>query len=105
MCLKIKPSLFASSSGWEQPNWFALPGDEAGYKPSFSRTNWFEPVGRECDLVLTRAGVIDLTPFGKIEVKGRDANRFMDCISANSLPKVNKFDTFSIGCAYHFLLA
>ena len=74
--------------GWEQPNWFALPGDEAGYRPSFRRTNWFEPVGREYDLVLNKVGIIDLTPFGKFEVKGKDASKFLDFMVANVLPKV-----------------
>ena len=31
---------FGFHSGWEQPNWFALPGDQPGYVPSFRRTNW-----------------------------------------------------------------
>ena len=76
-------------AGWEQPNWFALPGDEAEYKPSFRRTNWFEPVGRECAVVLSRVGIIDLTPYGKFEVKGKDASLFLDMILANELPKVS----------------
>ena len=75
-------------SGWEQPNWFALDGDEPGYKPSFRRTNWFEPVGRECDLVLNKVGVIDLPPCAKIEVTGSGAGSFLDVIFANELPKV-----------------
>lgn len=74
--------------GWEQPNWFALSGDDGGYKPSFRRTNWFEPVGREYELVLNKVGVIDLTPFGKFEVKGKDATKFMDIMVAYVLPKV-----------------
>ena len=84
--------------GWEQPNWFALPGDEAGYKPSFRRTNWFEPVGREYDLVLNKVGIIDLTPFGKFEVKGKDASKFLDFMVANVLPKViyNMKNSFTV---------
>ena len=76
-------------AGWEQPNWFALPGDEPGYKPSFRRTNWFEPVGRECDIVLSRVSIIDLSPYGKMEVKGKDAASFMDTVFANELPNVS----------------
>ena len=76
-------------SGWEQPNWFAGPGDEPGYRPSFRRTNWFEPVGRECELVLSKVGIIDLSPYGKIEVKGKGAATFMDMVFANELPEVN----------------
>lgn len=74
-------------AGWEQPNWFAQPG-EGGYQPSFRRTNWFEPVGRECELVLNKVGVIDLTPFGKFEVTGARATEFLDYMVANKLPKV-----------------
>ena len=77
-------------SCWEQPNWFALDGDEPGYKPSFRRTNWFEPVGRECDLVLNKVGVIDLSPCAKIEVTGNGAGSFLDVIFANELPKVRQ---------------
>lgn len=75
-------------AGWEQPNWLARPGDEPGFKPSFRRTNWFEPVGRECDLVLSKVGIIDLTPYGKFEVKGKDAADFLDRVFANELPEV-----------------
>ena len=75
-------------SGWEQANWFSLPGDEPGYKPSFRRTNWFEPVGRECDVVTNRVGVIDLTSHGKFDVRGKEAAAFLDVMFANSLPEV-----------------
>jgi len=37
---------------------------------------------------LNKVGVIDLTPFGKFEVKGKDASRFLDVMVANVLPKV-----------------
>ena len=77
------------TSGWEQPNWFALPGDEAGYKPSYRRTNWFEPVGREVRHVMEHCGVIDLTPFGKLEISGPDAHAFIDQLCANNVPKVS----------------
>lgn len=75
-------------TGWEQPNWFVKPGDEGGYKPSFRRTNWFKPVGREVDLVLNNVGVIDISTFGKFEVTGKDAAKFLDVMFANFLPKV-----------------
>ena len=76
-------------SGWEVPHWFVQPGDDPGYKPSFYRTNWFEPVGREVELVLNRVAIADLSAFAKIEVKGKDATMFMDYLVANKLPAVN----------------
>ncbi|XP_077354132.1 dimethylglycine dehydrogenase, mitochondrial isoform X2 [Festucalex cinctus] len=77
-------------AGWEQPHWFYKPGDDTGYKPSFRRTNWFEPVGRECKLVMEKVGVIDLTPFGKFIVKGKDSLKLLDRLFANTMPKVGQ---------------
>uniref|UniRef100_A0A8B9JJP1 Dimethylglycine dehydrogenase n=1 Tax=Astyanax mexicanus TaxID=7994 RepID=A0A8B9JJP1_ASTMX len=75
-------------AGWEQPHYFYKPGDEVGYRPSFRRTNWFGPVGRECKLVMEKVGVIDLSPFGKFMVKGKDSHKLLDRLFANTLPKV-----------------
>lgn len=57
-------------------------------RPSFRRTNWFGPVGRECRLVMEKVGVIDLTPFGKFIVKGKDSLKLLDRLFANTMPKV-----------------
>lgn len=64
-------------------HWFC-----AVLRPSFRRTNWFGPVGRECKLVMEKVGVIDLTPFGKFIVKGKDSHRLLDRLFANTMPKV-----------------
>ncbi|XP_054843125.1 dimethylglycine dehydrogenase, mitochondrial isoform X2 [Eublepharis macularius] len=85
--LKSKCSM-GFHAGWEQPHWFYKPGDDIGYKPSFRRTNWFEPVGREYSQVMEKVGVIDLTPFGKFSIKGSDSVRLLDRLFANVIPKV-----------------
>lgn len=59
------------------------------FRPSFHRTNWFEPVGSEYQQVMQRVGVIDLSPFGKFNVKGQDSIRLLDHLFANVIPKVN----------------
>ena len=71
------------------PTWFPKEGDEAGDKPSFHRTNWFHPVGREVKLVRNAVGMTDLTSFAKLQVSGPDAVPFIDYISANYVPKVS----------------
>ena len=38
--------------------------------------------------MMNAVGVIDLTPFGKLEICGVDAERFMDHVCANVVPKV-----------------
>ncbi|XP_015275090.1 PREDICTED: dimethylglycine dehydrogenase, mitochondrial [Gekko japonicus] len=85
--LKAKCSM-GFHAGWEQPHWFYKPGDDIGYKPGFRRTNWFEPVGREYKQVMEKVGVIDLTPFGKFSIRGRDSVRLLDRLFANVVPKV-----------------
>ncbi|OXB80888.1 UNVERIFIED_CONTAM: hypothetical protein H355_016905 [Colinus virginianus] len=85
--LKTKCSM-GFHAGWEQPHWFYKPGDETGYKPSFRRTNWFDPVGREYKQVMEKVGVIDLSPFGKFKVKGTDSVKLLDHLFANVVPKV-----------------
>ncbi|XP_015427061.1 PREDICTED: dimethylglycine dehydrogenase, mitochondrial [Myotis davidii] len=75
-------------AGWEQPHWFYKLGQDTGYRPSFRRTNWFEPVGSEYKQVMQRVGVIDLSPFGKFNIKGQDSTRLLDHLFANVIPKV-----------------
>jgi len=41
-------------------------------------------------MVMETAGVIDLSPFGKLEVTGRDAARLLDRLTANALPAVGR---------------
>uniref|UniRef100_A0A2K5HWP2 Dimethylglycine dehydrogenase n=1 Tax=Colobus angolensis palliatus TaxID=336983 RepID=A0A2K5HWP2_COLAP len=74
-------------AGWEQPHWFYKPGQDTQYRPSFRRTNWFEPVGSEYKQVMQRVGVTDLSPFGKFNIKGQDSIRLLDRLFANVIPK------------------
>lgn len=37
---------------------------------------------------MEKVGVIDLTPFAKFMVKGKDSHRLLDRLVANTLPKV-----------------
>lgn len=75
---------FGCVYGWERANWFAS-GDEA-HTLSFHRTEWFDAVAREVSAVSGHAGVIDLSGFSKLVVRGADAARFLDRLCANRLP-------------------
>lgn len=39
---------------------------------------------------MEKVGVIDLTPFAKFIVKGKDSHRLLDRLVANTLPKVKQ---------------
>lgn len=85
--LKAKGAVFGSRNGWERPQWFARQGEVAEDKPSFRRTNWFEPMQREARMVRESGGLLDLGSFSKYEVAGPDAATLLDRLVANRLPK------------------
>lgn len=60
--------------GWERPLYF-----NAIEKPrlTFERSDWFDHVQREVHAAHEQAGIFDLSSFGKIDVKGPDAQSFM----------------------------
>lgn len=82
-------AVMGAAHGWERPNWFSdKVGDEG--VPSFRRSNWFEPVGRECEAVQTSVGLADLSVFSKFEVTGADARAFVDALGCNRARKVGR---------------
>ncbi|WP_174803531.1 GcvT family protein [Martelella limonii] len=111
--LKAAGGVFGSVYGWERANWYAPEGyaldeSELGVgadvltnhnhaaplddgriveKWSFRRSNYFEHVGNEVKHVHEKVGVLDMTPFAKMEVSGVGARAFLDSIFANAIPK------------------
>ena len=72
-------AVFTESGLWLRAQWFARPGE----------THWRESVDRE--VVATRAsvGICDVSTLGKIDIRGRDADEFIDRVYSNgfaSLP-------------------
>ncbi len=79
-------AVFGLNAGWEHPLWFS---DEIGTKDTngFTRQNWFDPVGRECQMLRDRAGIIDISNFAKYRVSGSGAADWLDAIFANIIPR------------------
>jgi 4-methylaminobutanoate oxidase (formaldehyde-forming) len=74
---------FGEVSGWERPNWYALPGQEAHYRYSYGRQNWFEASRQEHMAVREGVGLFDQSCFAKFLVKGPDARVLLDRASDN----------------------
>jgi len=76
---------FGNKSGWERPNWFAIPPDKALVDYSFGRQNWFKSQEREH--LATRQGValFDQSSFAKLQVIGRDACAVMQHVCGNCM--------------------
>jgi 4-methylaminobutanoate oxidase (formaldehyde-forming) len=78
--LKARGAVFGEVAGWERANWFANTGQEAEYRYSWKRQNWFDNQRAEHMAVRERAGLFDMTSFGKIRVEGRDACAYLNRI-------------------------
>ncbi len=78
-------AVFGLNAGWEHPLWFAgVPG--ASDTNSFTRQNWWGPVGEECKMLRERAGFIDISNFAKYRCKGPGAANWLNAVFANNMP-------------------
>ncbi|MFQ1702302.1 FAD-dependent oxidoreductase [Loktanella agnita] len=68
-------------AGWERANWFADPGQDAEYRYSWKRQNFFGNVAAELHALRTNVGLYDMSSFGKIRVEGRDVCAFLNHIA------------------------
>jgi len=80
-----KGAVHGSVGGYEKALWFRT--DEVRDESlSWSRTEAHEVVAAECRAVQEDAGIIDISGAAKFEVKGADAQKFLDRLSCNRLP-------------------
>jgi heterotetrameric sarcosine oxidase gamma subunit len=83
--LAARGACFAETAGWERPGWFGAPGTAPAYDYSYGRTAWFENWAAEHRGVRERAGLFDLSSFGKLQLQGRDAEAVLQRVSANDV--------------------
>ena len=81
-------AVFQAKHGWERPERFepGTPWRRAGADQrafGWARPPWLDRVGEEHRAVRERAGLFDLSSFGKIEVTGPDAVRLLERAAAN----------------------
>ncbi|WP_299871922.1 FAD-dependent oxidoreductase [uncultured Sulfitobacter sp.] len=85
--LKDAGAVFGEKLGWERPNWFAQPDEEARDIYTFERPNWHAPVGREHKAAREAAVLFDQSSFAKFILKGPDAEEALQWIAANRVDK------------------
>ena len=85
-------AVFGTKAGWERADyhepgrpWRRAGRDQAGY--GWTRPPWFERVAAEARAVRERAGIIDLSSFGKIAVEGPGALGLLQRVSANDVDR------------------
>ncbi|MCB1343627.1 MAG: FAD-dependent oxidoreductase, partial [Pseudooceanicola sp.] len=85
--LKAAGAVFGEKLGWERPNWFAEPGEEARDIYTFERPNWHKAVAREHKAAREAAVLFDQTSFAKFILKGPDAEAALGWIAANRVDR------------------
>ena len=73
---------FGQFYGWERPLFFAKTAEP---ELTFTKPAWFDQVGREVGHAHSGAAIFDQSTFGKIDVQGNDAARFLNRICANDM--------------------
>ncbi len=85
-------AVFGEKNGWERANYFE-PG-QVGRQAGADQRQWgwhqppyFEQVGQEVEAVRQRVGLLDMSSFGKIEVRGVGALPLLQYLAANNIDK------------------
>ena len=85
--LKEKGAIHEEVYGFERPRWFARDGIEQRDHYSFRRNEVHDMVANEVKAVRDSVGIMDVTAFTKVLVKGPDAHAYLDQLTANKMPK------------------
>lgn len=84
--LRERGGVFGENFGFENPLWYARPGEIAREIYSYKRQNWFETVGEEARAVRSNVGLFDSSTYSKFFVSGPGAKTWLDHMLANRLP-------------------
>jgi dimethylglycine oxidase len=81
---------FVVGAGWERPQWFEanrslLTGAPWEHRDAWAATLWSPIEGAEHLATRAGAGLFDITPFAKLDLRGPDAESFLERISANRI--------------------
>ena len=84
---KGQRAVFGQVYGMEAVNYFAPEGDALEESPSFRRSNAFQAAAAECHAVRTAVGINEIHNFGKYDVRGPEAESWLNHIFANRMPR------------------
>jgi len=84
--LQAENPVWGDYCGLEHALWFAPKGTDAREDVTFRRSNAHKHVAAECRAVRDAVGMIEISNYGKFEVTGPDAERWLAQIMANKVP-------------------
>src|SRR5271169_4053071 len=88
--LQAANAVFGDYCGLEHPLWFAPTVQSAKDEFSFHRSNDFPHIAAECDAVKNSVGLLEISNYGKFEVKGPGAADWLSQVMANRVPAVGR---------------
>ncbi|MGG1945970.1 FAD-dependent oxidoreductase [Trinickia sp. NRRL B-1857] len=83
--LRERNACFGAKFGWERANVFAPAGTAPTIEYDFGQQNWHAWSGAEHRACRERVALFDLTSFGKLLIKGRDAQAALQYLAANDV--------------------
>jgi dimethylglycine dehydrogenase len=83
-------AVFGDYCALEHPLWFAPTAEEAVDQVSFRRSNAHAHVGHECAAVRDTVGLLEISNYGKFDVRGPAAAEWLSTVMANAVPKVGR---------------
>ncbi|MFZ0613829.1 MAG: FAD-dependent oxidoreductase [Desulfobacterales bacterium] len=79
-------AVFGDYYGWECPNYFSDGGDDRRENPGWKRTNTFKYVEAECQHVMKKVGLLDLSRFAKTRITGPGAEAWLNHMTCQKVP-------------------
>lgn len=86
-------AVFGAKNGWERVNYFhpghgwRMAGEDQREWGGWCKPPFFDAVGRECEAVRRRVGMIDMSSFGKIDLEGPGALALLQRLTDNDMAR------------------
>src|SRR5579859_3801464 len=88
--LRAEHAVFGDYCGLEHPLWFAPSAREAEDVISFRRSNSHPHVAAECKAVQNSVGLLEISNYGKFDIRGPGAADWLSHMMANRVPAVGR---------------
>lgn len=88
--LQAEHAVFGDYCGLEHPLWFAPTAQEAHDVISFRRSNSHPHVAAECRAVQQSVGLLEISNYGKFDIRGPGTAEWLSHVMANRVPAVGR---------------
>jgi dimethylglycine dehydrogenase len=88
--LQAEHAVFGDYCGLEHPLWFAPTAKEAEDHVSFRRSNAHPHVAAECKAVQNSVGLLEISNYGKFDIRGPGTVDWLSHMMANRVPAVGR---------------